>query len=109
MPPQFENVAAFWSYVKRTQDFLKEYRARYRLDKTQWPWKDEDIEEGDFERTYLKVCLQFKPLFKTAFQTEVVNGVKYVVQHDNIFFQYGNVVNDKAERAELQKYGFLDN
>ncbi|CAD8137740.1 unnamed protein product [Paramecium pentaurelia] len=103
IPPLFYNIAAFWTYVKRTQDFLRQYRNKYQLDSTIWPWRDSDIEKGDFERTYLKSCLHAKPLFKTTFQNEIIQDIKYLVTNDTIFFQYGNVINGYNERVALQK------
>ncbi|CAD8045951.1 unnamed protein product [Paramecium sonneborni] len=103
IPPQFYDIAAFWTYVKRTQEFLKQYRSKYQMDSTTWPWRDSDIENGDFERTYLKSCLHAKPLFKTTFQNEIIQDIKYTVTNDTIFFQYGNIVNGYNERLVLQK------
>ncbi|CAD8142927.1 unnamed protein product [Paramecium octaurelia] len=101
--PQFYDIAAFWSYVRRTQDFLKLYRDSRGLDGSVWPWRNDDIDKGDFERTYLKCCLESKPLFKQTFQNEVFEGIKYFITNDTIFYQYGNIVNGYNERQALQK------
>ena len=37
--------------------FLMEMKRKHKL-RDEWPWREKDILEGDFERTYNKICME---------------------------------------------------
>jgi hypothetical protein len=51
------NGASFWDFKKRVEKFLTEIKVKEKL-KDEWPWRMKDIIDGDFERTYNKLCLE---------------------------------------------------
>lgn len=51
-PYNLNNGASFWSFKRKIEKFLFDYRQQKKLNKNEWPWKDDDILVGDFERTY---------------------------------------------------------
>lgn len=40
-------------------------------------------------------------IFKNTFADEIFNNIKYTVFYDDVFFQYGNIINGSYEKEEL--------
>ena len=50
--------ASFWKFKRRVEKFLFKIKKVNKL-KDEWPWREKDILDGDFERTYNKVCIEY--------------------------------------------------
>jgi hypothetical protein len=51
-----QSGGSFWKFKIKVENFLFEMKRKYKLP-DEWPWRVKDIREGDFERTYNKICL----------------------------------------------------
>ena len=60
---ELNNGASFWLFKKKIENFLFAFRDKKKMDKTSWPWRDSDILEGDFERTYNNVLKANNDIF----------------------------------------------
>ncbi|KAM3146618.1 hypothetical protein pb186bvf_001148 [Paramecium bursaria] len=88
----------FWQYCFQFKVLLRSYRELNNLQLIE-PWRDKDINDGDFERTYLDVWLQSDYLPKQI----NIQGKDYQVIFETIYYQYGNMLSDQDELLQLEE------
>lgn len=47
----------FWKFKNELCNYIWQYKLHHEPDNNKWPWRECDIHEGDFERSYLNICL----------------------------------------------------
>jgi hypothetical protein len=65
-PYKLNNSADFWQFKFEISNFLWNYAQKKVKNTKTWPWTYNETHFGDFERTFLKVCLAENPRFREA-------------------------------------------
>ena len=50
--------ASFWKFKSKVEKFLLEIKQANKL-VDNWPWREQDIKYGDFQRTYNNICIDY--------------------------------------------------
>jgi hypothetical protein len=64
----------------------------------EWPWREQDILHGDFERTYNRLCLEHAPDFAIFRDHEHFQFLSFTWE-----FQYQNLLLSEEKKRELNR------
>lgn len=89
--------ASFWSFKGEVERFLLSFKKANRL--TAFPWSEQDIIEGDFERSFEQACRSHMGLVREAFKSDELMHVEQATWH----MQFGQLTMQDDERDDLDR------
>ncbi len=80
------SASSFWKFKKKVEKFLLEIKQANKLE-DKWPWKEQNILWGDFERTYNKICIEMFDdfdIFRENHQSFTYMNFTWEFQYENL-------------------------
>ncbi|KAL4435335.1 hypothetical protein ABPG74_022818 [Tetrahymena malaccensis] len=89
----------FWKYKNEITQFIWQHKLKYEPKNDKFPWRQQDVHQGDFERTYLNICLKKHPRFNQA----LCDQKNFQVMYYSWEYQFGRIVLGDYQQKELQQ------
>lgn len=100
---------SFWQFHKNLTQFLFDFTRKHkrRFKPEHYPWRENDVLRGDYERLYHDLFSEYHPMYKKMLNSET--GI--LVENAKLQFQFGRLVDNHEALTTLQRKisSFLNN